>query len=186
LNGIIGLWVGIVSDPKSCTGHMFVEVVMKDHRKVTKEQVAGEVKAEATEAKAAKKVGRKAQVSPPPPPMLELDGVANPLVAMKGMKRALLVAICLQCKRADGTLDEEKARLLVRASGICYKAGYSKDNPTDTLTQNEWSGRPYVKFFTNDVEGKVYADKHGDKLEKVIPFAQKLVSTVAAPEAVVA
>jgi hypothetical protein len=156
----------------------------KEHkRKVSAEQVAGEVKAEGTEMKKAKKEGRKAQLAPPPAPPIELDGIPNPLIGNKNMKRALAVAIVLQCKKEDGKVDESKAGLLIRASGICFKAGYTKDAPTDTLTQSEWSGRPYANWATNNPQGQAYPSKFPEKLEKCVPFAKVLVG-VATPPAV--
>lgn len=154
----------------------------KEHkRKVSAEQVGAEIKADAAKVEVAAKKGKKATLSPPPAPPVELNGVVNPIVGNKNLKRALAVAIVMQCKKTDGTIDEGKASLLVRASGICFKSGYSKDNPTDTLTTSEWSGHPYANWAANNPQGKAYPTKFPDKLEKCVPFAKELAAAAVAP-----
>lgn len=160
----------------------------KHSRKVSAEQVAGEVREDAVEVRLAKKEKRRTQLTPPPAPPVELDGVANPLVVevagkKTNLKRALAVAIALECKGADGKIDMAKAALLIRASGICFKSGYSVASPTDTLTQSEWSGHPYANWAATNPQGIVYPEKHSDKVAICAPFAKKLVAVTTVPVA---
>jgi hypothetical protein len=149
----------------------------QEARNVTKAEVAKEVKAEAKQVEKAESKGKKAKFSPPPPPPISLNGVENPLIASRGLKRALTVAIVDLCRNKDGSVNENKAALLIRASGILFKAGYTNDEPTDELCTSEWSGKPYARFATNTTVGKVYAQKHPDKVERVMAFAKALVSS---------
>lgn len=143
-------------------------------RVVSKKQVGAEMVADRRELRKAKKEGRKSMLSAPKKPPMALNGVDNPIVKEKGLKRALLITIVGKCVK-DGKLDLEKACGVVRASGILYKAGWKDENPTDPLTQGEWSGQSYVRFSTKP-EGKVYAQKHAEKVAKCEAFADQLLA----------
>ena len=143
----------------------------KDKRQVTKQEIGKEIKAGVVEAKK----GNKAKFKAPPAPPVALNGVENPMIGKKGLKRALAVAIVGLCTN-DGKVDETKAGIIIRTSGILYKAGYTEEEPTEELTTSEWSGRPYARFVTSTPEGKVYVKKHPEKVEKCVAFAKELVA----------
>jgi hypothetical protein len=143
-------------------------------RNVTKEEVGKEIVGEKKKIKKAEKKGERAVLTPPPPPPINLNNTPNPIIESKGLKRALAVAIVAECTHGD-KFDETRAGLMVRASGILFKAGYKEDAATNPLTQSEWSGRPYVRFVTNTNEGKVYSEKFPEKVEKCKGFAHQLL-----------
>jgi len=143
-------------------------------RNVTKEEVGKEIIKERKKVRKAEKSGERILLTPPPPPPISLKDVPNPLIESKGLKRALAVAIVAECTR-DGKFDEVRAGLMVRSSGILFKAGYKENAETNPLTQSEWSGRPYVRFVTNTSEGKVYMEKFSEKVEKCKAFAHELL-----------
>ena len=149
----------------------------------TKEELIAKVKKEKKEGtkvvqeKEKKEQNSRSKVTPPPPPPVSLDGVVNPIVGSKGLKRALAVAICMECM-VDGKVDEVKAASAIRKSGILYKAGYEENNKTDELTDSEWSGLPYARFCTNTADGQIYPKKHPEKIEKCKLFAKALVTSV--------
>lgn len=146
-----------------------------DKRHTTDKQISAEVKADVKEMKGSAKAGKKLALTLPPPPPVKIGDVTNPIIEKRGLKRALVVAIVQLCQKKDGSgIDKIKAQALVRASGIPYKSGYKEDNPSDPLTQSEWSGAPYVRFATDNVEGKVYGEKHKEKVEACHPFAKAL------------
>lgn len=131
--------------------------MVKEHKEVTK---------------AATKKERTKLTAPPAPPT-KIGDVVNPIIGNKNLKRAMAVAIVNACTRGD-KVDETKACMLIRMSGIPYKSGYTEEAKTDTLTQNEWSGRPYARFVTNTPEGKAYEGKHPEKVKKCEDFAKAL------------
>jgi hypothetical protein len=142
-------------------------------RSVTKEEVGKEIVKEKKKIKKAEKKGERIVLSPPPAPPINLNNVSNPIIESKGLKRALAVAIVAECTH-DDKFDETRAGLMVRASGILFKAGYKEGAETNPLTQSEWSGRPYVRFVTNTSEGKAYVEKFPEKVEKCKNFAHEL------------
>lgn len=142
-------------------------------RSVTKEEVGKEIVKEKKKIKKAEKKGERVVLTPPPAPPINLNNVSNPIIESKGLKRALAVAIVAECTH-DGKFDETRAGLMVRASGILFKAGYKEGAETNPLTQSEWSGRPYVRFVTNTSEGKAYIEKFPEKVEKCKSFAREL------------
>lgn len=139
----------------------------------TKAELHKVVKGEAKELVAAKTEKRRAQITPPPPPMIKIGEVANPIIGNRGLKRALAVAIVHQCT-TDKKVDEMRAGLLIRASGILYKAGFTEEAATDKLASNEWSGKSYARFVTNTPEGKNYNTKFPEKVEKCVAFAKAI------------
>lgn len=142
-------------------------------RNVTKEEVGKEIVKDKKKIKKAEKKGERAILTPPPLPPVKLGDVANPIIESKGLKRALVVAIVNECTH-EGKLDEVRAGIMVRVSGILYKAGYKEEAATNPLTQSEWSGRPYVRFVTNTSEGKAYVEKFPEKVDKCKDFAHQL------------
>jgi hypothetical protein len=153
----------------------------QDARLVTKDQLGKEVIADEKKVKTAKATKTRLTLTPPPAPPVKLGDVPNPILEKRGLKRALAVAIVKACTHTrDGVskVDEARAALLIRASGILYKAGWKEDAHTDLLTQNEWAGRPYCRWAVNTPTGKVYPTKHEDKVKVCAPFAKMLKNVV--------
>ena len=153
----------------------------QDARLVTKDQLGKEVIADEKKVKTAKATKTRLTLTPPPAPPVKLGDVPNPILEKRGLKRALAVAIVKACTHTrDGVskVDEARAALLIRASGILYKAGWKEDAHTDLLTQNEWAGRPYCRWAAQSSTGKIYPVKHEDKVKICTPFAKMLKSVV--------
>jgi len=136
---------------------------------VSEKQLGKEMVAEKKEFK---KVHPK--LTPPPAPPVKLGDAENPIVGNRGLKRALVIAIAKACTNKENQIDLDKAAILIRASGIIYKSGWTQDKPTDELTTSEWSGRPYAKFAVSAF-GKVYEGKFPEKVEKCSKFARALL-----------
>ncbi len=151
-------------------------------RVVGKGELQKTVAAETKELKTAKVEKRRAQISPPPAPMVKVGEVTNPIIGNRGLKRALTIAIVGACTK-EGKTDEMRAGLLIRASGVLWKAGYTEEAATDKLASNEWSGKSYARFATTP-EGKNYLVKFPEKVEKCVAFAKALYDATK-PEAVV-
>lgn len=150
-------------------------------RDITKAEAGKEVATELKKSKEAKAIGKRVKMTPPPAPPVKLGEVVNPILEKKSLKRALTCAIVKLCTRTrEGKLvvDEEKAGLMVRTSGILFKAGWKEEAHTDALVQSEWTGRPYVRFITNTTDGKVYEEKHPEKVKACMPFAKELKEAV--------
>ncbi len=141
-------------------------------RHITKADLSKTVHAETKELKAAKTEKRRVQISAPPAPMVKVGDVVNPIIGNRGLKRALTIAIVNACTK-DGKTDEMRAGLLIRASGVLWKSGYTEEVVTDKLASNEWSGKSYARFATT-VEGKNYISKFPEKVEKCVAFAKAL------------
>lgn len=150
-------------------------------REITKAEAGKEVVAEVKKAVEAKVKKERVKMTPPPPPMVKLGDIPNPILVKKGLKRALAVAIARACSHTrDGVtkINEEMASRMIRTSGILFKAGWSEEAHTDPLTQSEWTGSPYLRFVTSTPEGKVYHEKFPEKLKECVPFAKALKSAV--------
>ena len=154
---------------------------MADKRTVTKEQLGAEVKADEKKVKVAKATKTRLTLTPPPAPPVKLGDVENPILAKRGLKRALAVAIVRACTHThDGVkkVNSARAAILIRASGIIYKAGWKPEHATDLLTQNEWAGRPYERWAETSPIGKIYSEKHPEKVKVCEAFAKALKQTV--------
>ena len=151
---------------------------MSDKRAaMTKTEAGKEVVSEVKAHEKAKATRTRAVVSAPKPPPVKIHDVENPIVANKSLKRALAVAIVATCTHGE-KVDIEKAAAMIRTSGILFKAGYTKEAPTDALSKSEWSGKPYARWVTNTPEGKVFPEKFPEKLKLVKPFAKVLKEAV--------
>lgn len=142
-------------------------------RALTTKQAGKEVAEGTKEAKKAEKAKTRLSISAPPPPPLKVSDVPNPIIGNRGLKRALAVAIVKVCTHG-GKVDEVKAGMMIRVSGILFKSGYDNEHHTDALASNEWSGKSYARFVTSTAEGKAYMEKFSEKVEKCMPFAKAL------------
>lgn len=149
----------------------------KTRKALTTKEAGTEMVKDSKIVKAAAVKKERAKLTPPPPPPVKIGEVENPIIGNKNLKRAMAVAIVMACTRhtKDGDkVDEAKACMCIRLSGIPYKSGWKADAETEALTQNEWGGRPYARFVTNTPEGKNYKEKHPEKVKKCEAFAKAL------------
>lgn len=142
-------------------------------RSLTTKQAGKEVVEGTKAVKEANKNKTRLSISAPPAPPLKVGEVANPIIGNRGLKRALTVAIVKVCTHG-GKVDEAMAGIMIRTSGILYKSGYTNEAHTDALASNEWSGKSYTRFVTSTPEGKVYLEKHKEKVDKCMAFAKAL------------
>lgn len=118
---------------------------------------------------------RKARESAPAPEKLipTVNGVANPIVENRRLKRAMAVALA--------TLVKEPSKLagFVREAGIPFKQVQSREHykNADLLAKNEWSGMPYAKWALQN--GKSYRDLNEDKVAVCMKFAMALTGEKA-------
>jgi len=122
---------------------------------------------------------RKARESAPAPEKLlpTANGVANPIVENRRLKRAMAVALA--------TLVKEPKELagFVREAGIPFKQVQSREQykNADLLAKNEWSGMPYAKWALQN--GKGYYAANEDKVAVCMKFAMALTGKKA-PEGI--
>lgn len=150
-------------------------------REMTAKQAGTEVATEMKKDQVAVAKKEKRTISPPPAPPVKLGDTPNPLIAKRGLKRAMVVAIakiCTHTKDGKHVIDVVKAVNMIRTSGILYKAGYTDEAKTNPLIQSEWSGYPYLRFVTNTPVGKVYEEKHPEKIKECLPFVKALKKAV--------